>query len=91
MSEYNVRWQLENDIPIGEGASTGEDGGTSHGHSRDKEDERHNGVTAVDVQDEVLGHSCHIRIPGGHAMNIGNKESQRWAHEILIRSIRENE
>lgn len=25
MSEYNVRWQLENDIAIGEGASTGED------------------------------------------------------------------
>ncbi len=75
MSEYNVRWQLENDIPVGEGASTRVDRAEHPGHSRNKENECHNGVTAVDVQDEVLGHSCYIRIPGSTTMSIGNKES----------------
>jgi hypothetical protein len=57
--------------------STGEDQAEHpQGHSRDKEDECHDGVAAVNVQGEVLGHACHIRIPGGHRMNIGNKESQ---------------
>jgi hypothetical protein len=77
MTEYNVRWQLENDIPIWRrGVNERGPAGTSQGHSRNKEDECYDGVMAVNVQGEVLGHPCHIRIPGGHTMNIGNKESQ---------------
>jgi hypothetical protein len=68
-----------------------ENGRNITGHSRNEEDEGRNGVTPVDVQDEVLTHPCYVRIPGGHTMSIGNKESQTKAHEMLTRSMRENE
>lgn len=68
-----------------------ENGQNIAGHPRNEEDECRDGVTVVDVQDEVLSHPCHVGIPRGHTMSIENKESQTSAHEILTRSMRENE
>jgi len=63
----------------------------SRGYPRNEEDKGRDGVTTIDVQDEVLSHPCHVCIPRGHTMSIGNKESQAKAHEMLTRSMRENE